>query len=191
MSQANGPNGVQPLVSALSRIASLLFMCGGAALGDGQPVARWTQIPRLGPPAKSYHAMAYDDVRQVTVLFGGVTDNYRESAETWEWDGTHWTQRLVAGPPACRWHAMAYDRQRGVVVLFGSGPYFTETWEWDGTAWTLHEPMHRPTPRFSSLAAANVPMRPPANLKTAFHGAPTVLSTLCPPRSSLKSSSVV
>ncbi len=49
----------------------------------------WTQRVVGGPSPRSGHAMAYDSVRGVTVLFGGDTgDNPFANGETWEWNGT-------------------------------------------------------------------------------------------------------
>jgi len=99
----------------------------------------WTLRSSSGPAGRVYHALAYDSVRGVTVLFGG----YNSSGclgDTWEWDGSTWTQRASTGPVARAGHAMAYDSVRGVTVLSGGsaedGVPFRDTWEWDGTTWT-------------------------------------------------------
>jgi hypothetical protein len=82
--------------------------------------------------------MAYDSVRQKTVLFGGNTGAVND--ETWEWDGTNWLQRYstTVTPTARYGQAMAYDSVRQKTVLFGgwTTTYNNETWEWDGTNWT-------------------------------------------------------
>ncbi|MFH1231522.1 MAG: hypothetical protein V1709_08525 [Planctomycetota bacterium] len=86
------------------------------------------------PTARYQYAMAYDSVRQKTVLFGG--DTGVEDNETWEWDGTDWTQRFPSTSPSARSaHAMAYDSVRQKTVLFGGFPFNNQTWEWDGTDW--------------------------------------------------------
>ena len=81
--------------------------------------------------------MAYDSLRGITTLFGGLTIT-GPSGDTWEWDGTTWVQRAVNGPTARYAHAMDFDTARGVTVLFGgiNGPANAETWEWSGTIWT-------------------------------------------------------
>ena len=147
MGRAIGSNGVRSHAPPWSRIVGLLLLSGGTALGYAQPVTSWTQMPRPGPPARSFHAMAYDEVRQVAVLFGGRMLDGTLLGDTWEWNGAHWAQRQVDGPPPCSGHAMTYDSRHGVVVLFGSGPDFDETWEWDGTAWTQRAPAHHPAPQ--------------------------------------------
>jgi hypothetical protein len=99
----------------------------------------WTQVNLHGsPPARYGHAMAYDSLRQRTVLFGGETGSMMQ--DTWEWDGITWTK--IA--PACyvpnkRWyHAMAYDSLRHRTVLFGglgASTLLQDIWDWDGKAW--------------------------------------------------------
>lgn len=49
--------------------------------------------PRQSPPARYGHAMAYDESRGVTVLFGGMGENGTTLNDTWEYDGVTWTQR--------------------------------------------------------------------------------------------------
>jgi hypothetical protein len=95
----------------------------------------WIQGP-AGPSARET-AMAFDPVRGVVVLFGGVGP----LQDTWEWNGSAWTQRFPAQRPAARgWHAMAFDPIRQATVLFGghsfsSPPNFGDTWTWNGTNW--------------------------------------------------------
>jgi hypothetical protein len=134
-----------------------------------------------GPCARAYHAMAFDAVHRLVVMFGGsnATD---PMADTWVMSSDrHWQQRcavscLVDGgqsdsepagassccvsPPARSEHAMAFDAARGVVVLFGGkaadGSLLGDTWEWDGNAWTERQTAHSPTPR-AGLAMASAP----------------------------------
>ncbi len=108
----------------------------------------WRFVTDQGPSARYGHAMAYDESRGVTVLFGGfLCDSAFCSpgggplffGDTWEWDGTTWTERIVPGPRARALHAMAYDPVRERVVLHGgvSGSLMLmDLWEWDGTSWT-------------------------------------------------------
>ena len=88
-------------------------------------------------PPRSGCALAYDEGRQVVVLFGGDGTQTR-LGDTWEYDGAGWTQvQTGPGPSARYWHAMAYDSNRRVVVLFGgtaSGD-LGDTWEYDGKTW--------------------------------------------------------
>ena len=108
----------------------------------------WLNRNVEGPSERYGHAMAYDEARGVTVLFGGRYDHYgsdsRTLGDTWEWNGYTWWHVSDEGPGARFGHTVAYDSSRGVIVLFGgSGEYvpghrtevFGDTWEWNGTAW--------------------------------------------------------
>ncbi len=102
---------------------------------DGTEWSEWGGINTTTPPARSYHALAYDAARGKVVLFGGRGNSY--FGDTWEWDGSEWVQVSVSGPSVRRDHAMAYDAARGKVVLFGgySDSNVGDTWEWDGSEW--------------------------------------------------------
>jgi hypothetical protein len=71
--------------------------------------------------------MAYDPVRQETVLFGGE-DVHGSLGDTWIWDGHAWTLARTAVSPAPRDGArMVFDPALGTVLLLGgvsfhSGP---------------------------------------------------------------------
>jgi hypothetical protein len=132
--------------------------CGDTWTWDG---SAWTDVSPSGTPgidfptAREYHTMAYDSVRSVVVLFGGVHDwSGTYESDTWNWDGSVWENVSPQGwegitvPAPRRHHAMAYDSARGVVVLFGGGQgddngpehYFSDTWEYDGIMWTNVSP---------------------------------------------------
>jgi hypothetical protein len=101
---------------------------------DGQS---WSIRSTSGPPARVYHAMTWDSIRERVVLFGGgLTIAFND---TWEWDGQTWTEMTIAGPvPPAQGggHRLAFDRQRGVAVLLTNDG---DTWEYDGRipSWTL------------------------------------------------------
>src|SRR5687767_15007505 len=101
--------------------------------------ATWVRRDIALPDPRSQFATAYDSLRGVTVLFGGLFPGVVRSDETWEWDGTTWTRRSPVSSPAARaGHAMAFDAARGRVVLFGGQSAVgvtRETWEWDGITW--------------------------------------------------------
>jgi len=103
---------------------------------DGQD---WTQMADTGPPARSFHAMAYDSDRGRTMLFGGqVTGGFLN--DTWEWDGTEWTQVADTGPSPRDACGATYVASRQRVVLFGGETIIQgmdgSTWTWDGKHWT-------------------------------------------------------
>ena len=105
------------------------------------PQGSWasrTVSPR--PSARRGHAMVWDDVRNVAVLFGGHAGGAAMNDETWEWNGSTWSQKAPAAHPTGRFqHAMAYDSVRHRVVLFGGrdagGNDLADTWEYDGATW--------------------------------------------------------
>jgi hypothetical protein len=113
---------------------------GDTWLFDG---GAWRQAaPSEAPSARFSHAMAYDSLRQRTVLFGGATGTgaASELGDTWEWDGSNWRQIDVPGPPARARHAMGFDPVRGEVILYGGEldrAALTDTWTFDGARWRL------------------------------------------------------
>jgi hypothetical protein len=106
----------------------------------GAQAVSWTQLSDSGPLPRYEHAMAFDSVRGMTVLFGGGAETGTMYDETWEWNSSAWTRRTPDIHPRARiCHAMAFDSARRVTVLFGgyTDRLTRETWEWDGTNWTL------------------------------------------------------
>lgn len=103
--------------------------------------------PRIG------QALAYDERRARTVLFGGAAHDRVAKNDTWEWDGKRWRRVSAEGPSPRNWAALVYDAARGRVILFGgregegrSGTPRGETWEWDGKRWQLLD-RDGPSPR--------------------------------------------
>jgi hypothetical protein len=107
---------------------------------------QWTKkvVTGIVPQRRRNPAVAYDPLRGVTVLFGGMDATaLTDYADTWEWNGTQWNPRIMTGmvPGARRSAGIAYDEARAQLVLFGgssgknggtkdSGPatYFGDTW---------------------------------------------------------------
>jgi len=117
---------------------------------------RWSEVtPAAGSPSpRILHVMAYDQMRHLTVLFGGRGSQGEMYTDTWEWDGQNWVLRSpVHSPPLADGnYAMAYDPQRGVSVLYFGG-WMNDTWEWDGHDWIETTPANRPpTPSYPALA---------------------------------------
>jgi hypothetical protein len=126
----------------------------GRSCTNGLCGKAWSIRAETGPSARTT-ALAYDSIRNRTVLFGGHLGLGVMADDTWEWDGATWTQRIVPGPSARRGHAMAYDSARGVTVLFGGYDINTfngETWEWNGSTWQLVATTG-PTPRWDHAMA--------------------------------------
>jgi hypothetical protein len=54
----------------------------------------WYQvISDVTPSGRLFHAMAYDEVREVIVLFGGMNSAGTLLNDIWEYDGNTWIQR--------------------------------------------------------------------------------------------------
>jgi len=105
------------------------------------------QTPEVSPVTRFEHAMAYDEARGRTVLFGGSHSGHGDQGDTWEWDGTTWVQQTPAIFPTSRYdHEMAYDAARERVVLFGGqGGGSQDTWEWNGAIWVRQTPSTSPS----------------------------------------------
>lgn len=100
----------------------------------------WQQVATATmPPGRFDFALAYDSVRGVTVMYGGLNGSALQS-DTWEFDGVDWMLRTTGGPPARQGHAMTFDVARSEVVLFGGHSVNTylnlaDTWRWNGIYW--------------------------------------------------------
>ena len=136
-------------VVRLIRYGLVMFLCcalmawAGTASAIAQGCIQWHLLSDEGPLPRVGHAMVYDSIRGVSVMFGGQDINNQLSGETWEWDGIAWSLRATGGPSPRMNHAMAFDSARGVTVLFAGRDQFgwwpapdRETWEWDGSAWS-------------------------------------------------------
>jgi hypothetical protein len=98
------------------------------------------------PAGRTGHALTYDPVRKMVVLFGGISADStdRMPSSLWGWNGTRWSCLSSDGPPGRSDASLAFDRRRQRLVMYGgrtrspSGMrVLTDTWEWDGDAWTL------------------------------------------------------
>ncbi|MBL9000655.1 MAG: hypothetical protein JNK25_05910 [Phycisphaerae bacterium] len=154
--------------AAFDTVRGHAVLFGGILAGSPNPLRdtwlrfpsaeAWTAEDVLAPPARSRHAMAFDEARQRLVLFGGQGSSSSMN-DTWEWDGDVWIRLTPSESPPVRYgHTMAYDAARQRVVLFGgfggSGTpaRLRDTWTWDGTAWTLASNIG-PSARFDSAMA--------------------------------------
>ncbi len=52
----------------------------------------WERIDSAGGPHSTWHEMAYDEARGITVLFGGMDENKNPIEGTWLYDGETWVQ---------------------------------------------------------------------------------------------------
>ena len=104
-------------------------------------------FPTVGAGGRHRSGMAYDQKRNVTVLFGGRDSVNTSSvyADTWEYDGTDWTERATTNAPSARDHVeVAYDPVREVVLLTGGYNYGTTLdglWQYNGVDWLELSPI--------------------------------------------------
>lgn len=104
----------------------------------------WMQFQTPHSPGEQSGAnMAYDEARQMAVLYGG-SGNATLLGDTWLFNGVDWTQPQPLTSPSPRAFAcMAYDADRNLTILFGgqadTGGKFWEPlndmWTWDGENW--------------------------------------------------------
>jgi len=116
--------------------------------------ATWTRVgPPAVPDARYLQSAAFDETRDVLVMFGGLVwaslGGQRDDRELWEWDPamSTWTNRTPAGvnPSVRKAASMVFDSAHnkfeifgGRVVVPGAGTDLTpvyadsaELWEWD------------------------------------------------------------
>ncbi len=100
---------------------------------------RWRQMPDTSVGPRDHHALAYDEARGKTVLYGGSQSGSALATDTWEWDGAKWTQVATQGPGGRAHFGMVYDNRRKQVILFGgldeSSKKYNDIWAWDGKRW--------------------------------------------------------
>jgi hypothetical protein len=99
-------------------------------------------LPTSWPQPRRDHGIAFDSVRNRTLVFGGAAATHPLS-DVWEWDGGTgiWLERQrpagpVQWPTQVSWPGVAYDPLRHKLVVFGGlGPPPTtlpqDTWEFD------------------------------------------------------------
>lgn len=103
---------------------------------------QWQRVTEGGPPGRILGGAAYDEKRNVLVLYGGRPLALGTcSPETWEWDSEAWAQKDTQPPTACDHVRMVYDASSGESILFsGLDPSenpVNDTWSWNGLEWKL------------------------------------------------------
>lgn len=108
----------------------------------------WAQAsPVVSPPGRSGAVMAFDQVREKIVMFGGkdAAGNYLD--DTWLYDGLTWTQVSPLGllPDRRADAAMVWNGASSKVMMAGgqttpdagqAKKALSSVWEWDGMLWT-------------------------------------------------------
>lgn len=108
----------------------------------------------VSPAGRIIPAMAFDENRNVIVLFGGDRIRSTPTGDTWEYDGKNWKQINPENSPEARYgHQMIFDRRGGKILMFGGydkkNKLFNDTWTWDGRVWEKiadSSPMPRRSP---------------------------------------------
>lgn len=95
-----------------------------------------TGVSTLAPTARTDAALAYDEQRGVTVMFGGLAR--QPLGDTWEWTGTTWRTTDASGPAARYAAGLVYDPAGARMVMFGGGSPvgpLADTWVLIDGAW--------------------------------------------------------
>ena len=112
--------------------------------------ATWTRVdaPASPTPNPRYlQAAAFDETRQVLVMFGGLSGLNNDYGypvmfqDLWEWNPAtgSWSNRIPAGskPSPRSGASMVFDSARNKFIIFGghasTGYSLEDTWEWDPT----------------------------------------------------------
>jgi hypothetical protein len=149
-----------------------LVLFGGSTIDGRFSNETWTwdgkywTLHRTSPTVlapRDQAVMAYDQVRHVTVMYGGMAlevpggkGGVGPANDTWTWDGKSWRQQHPAHEPGLTfdWPAtMDFYSGSGTVLLYGfqklaSGNSTTmqaQTWSWNGSDWTRLSPSTSPT----------------------------------------------
>ncbi len=126
--------------------------------GSSDPTGiSWSQVVTSNQPdVTDGYAMAYDEGRDVVVLYGGGR-TWPYSNETWEFDGTSWTQvATTAEPNAVYGMTLTYDPIQNELFLFGGSDVddneLNELWRLDGGVWSNLTPAGSPPVRSNHAA---------------------------------------
>jgi len=122
--------------------------------------------PAVSPGGLMWHAMAYDDTRDVTVAYGGrrnIWNNNEYLGETWEYNRSlnQWTNMGPLNTPGQMLRpAMCYHPVLQQIILFGgeldTGLGSDATWTYDGIDWTqTNQTGTKPPPRMGAQMLAN------------------------------------
>lgn len=115
----------------------------------------WTQLHPLHlPESRSDMSLAYDELHNRAVLFGGIGAG-SHLGDTWTFDGTDWAEQKPPVSPSPRTAAsMAYDAERQVTLLFGglkeTSESLNDMWFWDGETWQQQYPADLPQARWGA-----------------------------------------
>lgn len=100
---------------------------------------KWSRLSTNAPEGRYAYALAYDEHRQVTVLFGGRAGDNSCKQDTMELGDDGWSiVPLETSPPALAYGKMVYHPGRQKVLMFGGWNGVDDvntTYEYDGAEW--------------------------------------------------------
>lgn len=104
----------------------------------------WMQIATPNTPTASrFFGLAYDPIREHTVLLGGQRDGMDAIQEMWTFDGADWSLRNNVNAP--RWYTpLAWDYQRQ--AMLGQDFFSSSSYAYDGTTWASTDQPVTPVP---------------------------------------------
>jgi hypothetical protein len=135
---------VTVLFGGFARQGTAMQPLGDTWEWDGSAWLRRT--PSTSPSPRAGAAIAYDPLRQRTVLFGGRSGftASHQLDDTWEWDGLAW-QRMTptVSPTALLSPSLHFDPSTNRMLLIGTmvstTPFETQVWHYSGGTWSqLH-----------------------------------------------------
>lgn len=123
----------------------------------------WTEVSDLNTPSARYgHSLIYNNMDNMTYLFGGRTSVYKRDLWKYNQSSFNWSQiSSVTTPPIRYWHDMTYVNDLNVGFLFGgrNAEVLDDTWffNFDSSDWVNPTPEHSPSPRllFSMIYNSN------------------------------------
>lgn len=154
--ELNLPEHRAAAVMVYDSARDVIVYCGGMILGGVIPPETWEFVNQSwnvvyeDGPKRCAAGMAFDPIRQVSVLYGGYNiainfDLNSYGPTTMLWDGTNWTKGSVEGdePPRAGAPLIYFPPLHGVIRHGGidgdptdpKTAYFNDTCLWDGHQW--------------------------------------------------------
>ena len=112
------------------------------------------QIP--SPPKRSSHAMAYEEVDDRVILFGGRS---RDTiyGDTWIFENMSWRQLPGPGPGERFGHTLIYDKKKNTSILFAGHnghSMLDDMWIFEDNRWTEVKSSVHPSARMAHAMAS-------------------------------------
>ncbi len=121
----------------------------------------WTELNDLNNPSARYgHSLIYNNMSDMTYLFGGRSSYYQN--DLWKYNQSSFNWSLISSvtqPPIRYWHHMSYISDLNLGFLFGgsSSEELGDTWffNFNSSEWVNHTTEHSPSPRLLSSMIYN------------------------------------